>query len=288
MFQQTTITMKTMNNWMKLGAIAFVLGLTMSACTKDENNVSPSTSSELAVVSDESYVTVQFDMAEEEMDVVGTAANGRETDKKPFEATCATVTIDTVNRTMTIDFGTTGCVGKDGKTRKGKITRTWSADKKTETITHTDYYVEGNKIEGTRTRTLLEGSLQTGRKFQVTLVGGKITFIDGTFTTMDGNWVRQYDKLAEAKSTETGTCSGIGKNGVKFTSTVEKPLVRKIACFATRIPFIVEGVRKVTLEKDGLSKTASIDYGDGACDNKATVTVNGESKEIELGRRHNG
>ncbi|GAB4347034.1 MAG: hypothetical protein OHK0038_27090 [Flammeovirgaceae bacterium] len=277
-----------MNNWVKTSLVAFVASFVLVSCSKDENNISPSVSEEVAVVSDESYASLQLDMSEEEMDEVNTPANGRETGRKPFEASCATVTLDTTNRMLTVDFGTTGCVCKDGKTRKGKIIRTWSADKKSETITYDNYFVDGNKIEGTRTRTLLSGSLETGRKFEVTLVGGKVTFTDGTFTTLDGNWVRQYDKLAEAKSTETGTCNGIGKNGVKFTSTVEKPLVRKMSCFETKIPFIVEGIRKVTLEKEGVTKNASIDYGNGSCDNKATVTVDGVTKEIELGKRNNG
>lgn len=262
-----------------------LIGLAVFSCKVDE--VRPITREEIALIADESYVILQLDMNDEEIDSWNaSSASGRETNRKPFDASCANVSYEAATRTLTIDFGNAGCVGKDGKKRQGKIVHVYSQDRKVETTTFVDYFVDGNKIEGTRVRTWVSGLPPVGRTLDVKLTGGKITFTDGTTLTIEGNWTRTFAPNQGAFSTETGTCSGVGRNGIRYTATIEKPLVRKITCFAQKIPYIVEGIRKIELSKDHKKTILTIDYGNGECDNKATITIDGKTKEIELGNRY--
>ncbi|MCS6834122.1 MAG: hypothetical protein NZ521_11150, partial [Flammeovirgaceae bacterium] len=261
--------------------------LAISSCNLEE--VRPIMREKIAVIADDAYATLQFDMNDEEIDNWNVSSvGGRETNRKPFDAPCANVSYEPSTRTLTIDFGTTGCVGKDGKKRQGKIVHVYSQDRKVETTTLIDYFVDGNKVEGTRVRTWVNGRPPIGKTLEVKLSSGKITFTDGTTLTLEGSWTRTISLAQGELTTETGSCSGKTRKDIHYNSTIEKPLVRKTACFTQKIPYIVEGIRKVTLHDGKQSTIIMIDYGNGECDNKATVTINGKTREIELGSRYNG
>ena len=75
---------------------------------------------------------------------------------------CATVTAvpSGLNTEVTINFGTTGCICADGRTRKGEIivtypTGTWNNVGASRTITFNNYYQNGNLIQGTKTVTYM-------------------------------------------------------------------------------------------------------------------------------------
>jgi len=120
--------------------------------------------------------------------------------------------------------------------------------------------------------------------FSVVLTGGKVTFTDGTTCTREftrtRTWVEGYATPAniwdDIFSIE-GTATGVNRKGTAYTHTITNPLVVKNAC-----RWIVEG----TIELVAGDKTAILDYGMGDCDNLATITINGEVKDITLrGRR---
>jgi hypothetical protein len=75
----------------------------------------------------------------------------------------------------------------------------------------------------------------------------------------------------------TGYTSGINRLLKEFTVTIQNPLVVKMNC-----RFIVQGTLLVQVEG---RPDAILDYGDGECNNIATITVNGETKRIRLGRK---
>ena len=68
----------------------------------------------------------------------------------------------------------------------------------------------------------------------------------------------------------------IRKNGTERTVTVVKPLKRKMAC-----RFLVSG--SVEIQKN--EKTITLDYGDGTCDDLATITNGDLTREIHLIKR---
>jgi hypothetical protein len=66
-------------------------------------------------------------------------------------------------------------------------------------------------------------------------------------------------------------------NGKIFSKTITYPLTKTGAC-----RFITEGT--VTFARNG-EKFAELDYGDGTCDDVATITKDGETRQITIGRR---
>ena len=120
--------------------------------------------------------------------------------------------------------------------------------------------------------------------YSVTLTGGKVTFTDGTTYLREFSrtrtWTEGYSTPANIWDdifTIEGTATGVNRKGNNYTHAITNPLVVKNNC-----RWIVEGTIELTVN----DKVAVLDYGMGECDNLATMTVNGEIKEIKLrGRR---
>lgn len=205
----------------------------------------------------------------------------------PDSARCYTVTVvpkivRQFPKTITIDFGS-GCLGKDGKLRKGKIISIFTGPmfvpgSKTST-TFINYSVDSFKIEGTHT--VENTSTSNKQAWDVQVINGKIT------NTESGFW-RKWEGVREYKQTQgngtplyllddvyeiTGNATGSNSNGNSWTSAITTPLIRKFTC-----GWIVKG--QVTITRN--SKSAVLDYGDGSCDDKATVTINGVTHIITL------
>lgn len=186
--------------------------------------------------------------------------------------------------TITIDFKD-GCTDAKGNIRKGQIIvkydgRRFMLDSKTVT-TFSNYSVNGIKIEGTNTLTNLTASLESSLKFRNEVVGGKVTFTDGTMATRDHvltrEWTRETNPTQDSWTVE-GSASGTTREEVTYQMEITKPLVYKRSCVASKVFVAVEGTKKFTSG----DRTMSIDFGAGDCDNKVTVTVNGVSKEVEI------
>jgi hypothetical protein len=75
--------------------------------------------------------------------------------------------------------------------------------------------------------------------------------------------------------TITGNSTGINSNNNSWITEITQPLIRKFGC-----AWREKG--QITLTVKSNSITAILDYGDGACDNKATVTINGVTIPITL------
>jgi hypothetical protein len=194
----------------------------------------------------------------------------------------------TVNKTatpqvMTIDFGTS-CTGKDGKVRSGKITVTSTAFNTFPSVrdkSFDNYFVDGKKIEGSVTKTITKDQ-ENNIRTAVIQENITITFPDGEGkATRVADLTRQYQRNALLNPFDNQIVSwGTGQftriSGVKVTKTVtsQDPLVFKVACH-----HIVKGTVSVTTSEN---RNWSINYGDGACDNKATLTIDGKTKEIRI------
>ena len=194
-------------------------------------------------------------------------------------------TPDVPKGTITIDFGT-GCTDPRGNIRKGIIRvkysgRRFIANSTVET-TFDGYSINGVIIEGTRTVTNITGSTESAPKFNIVLIGGKSTWPDGTFATREVNrtreWIRATIPLLDSWII-TGSASGTNRRSRAYQMEITKPLVFKRECASSNKVFIaVEGTKQLTVG----DKVIVIDYGDGTCDNKITITINGTSKEVEV------
>jgi hypothetical protein len=191
---------------------------------------------------------------------------------------CATVTVagNFPAKAIKIDFGT-GCTSATGVTRKGiinivltdSVRRTGSIA----TINFENYYVNGFKKEGTivRTNTTVAGS--GTRSFNRTVNNGKITSPTGKVWTHTSNinitqtaGIATPCDLRDDVYTLSGTRTATNATGKSRTSTTQTPLQKKMNCAN-----IDQGILKV----QGTNHIAIIDFGNGSCDNVATISIDG-------------
>lgn len=195
------------------------------------------------------------------------------------EACNVIVTIDTTSATksITIDWGSTNCDCNDGKQRRGKIITTFTGHYRDSgtMITHTpvNYYVNDNKIEGTKTVTNM-GTNSDGNPYFNIAINGTVTMSGGdvfTYTsTRVRTWVAGHTTVFNFFDDEydiTGSASASSTNGNGYEALITSALHVKVGC-----AYVTKG----TLEFTPTGKAMRvIDYGDGACDQTFTVTING-------------
>lgn len=266
-----------------------------AACQEELEN--PNQLSEVDILSVENEAVVES--AFEDIDDIGFESllyfesGGRIEASEDSPILCAVRSHDRENKTIIIDYGD-GCEGKYGRIRSGKIIITYT-DRRfvpgaVHTITFNNFYIDGNKIEGTRIRTNISESTDDNLKFRIELIDGKITFEDGTSATREAIWettrIRTPNPINDERI-RTGSANGFNIDGIGYTVTITKPIVWKRGCLPTvRVMIPVEGT-KVKEFEDG--RIITIDYGDGTCDNLVTITTDGVSETIELKKvRRNG
>ena len=191
---------------------------------------------------------------------------------------CATVTITPATgfpKTIVIDFGTS-CT-HNNVTRSGKIniTLTDSVRKSGSiaTMTFTNYFVNLYKIEGTYKWT--NTSTATIRSWDRVTTGGKITAPDARYWLHEGS--RSVTQTAGVGTPTVqddvffvypGTHTVTNSSNISRTCTILEALVRRNDC-----PNISKGKIKV----QGPNHYATIDFGDGTCDNLALLSIDGRA-----------
>lgn len=265
----------------KRNAVLVILlsALSLVACRKDKT-----TELDTLIAEQESLASVYSDdvqnFSSEAFD------NGEISGLKEYEDKnnpCTTVTKDTANRRVTIDFGTAGCVGRDGRTRKGKIivnysqSGFWTANC-VHNITFDNYFVNDNQITGTKTVTILSNG-RTNRQVESHLSiilannGGTVTWnCDRTRTQTAGT---STPNILDDEYSIIGTANGTASSGANFTFTITNALIRKMVCPRHFVQGVI--IRQVDNRSD-----VSIDFGNGDCDWYATVSKNGVSRQITL------
>lgn len=302
--------MKTLSiNRINLAALAVLFCLVISSCQKENslnNSAAAVTEEQAAVYSDEStQAEASFDDVEdvsmtaaEEEGTVSEGGRAEGDSVRPhltFEELrlrighCATITVtpndSTYPKKITIDFGD-GCLGRDGKFRKGAIyiylTGPIRRSGSVMTITFRNFFLNRAHIEGTKTVTNLS---ENGHiKFTVQVTGGKVTLPNGRGYSYES---MKYVKQIEGGSTrivrdDIYSIEGRSKtefnNGLTIVLNTETPLIKKVACH-----WISKGTLKIKIN----DRVLFLDYGapdNGECDNKALLTWNNgsNSKLISL------
>jgi len=209
-------------------------------------------------------------------------------------AVCYTVTIThpTANFfpvRVVVNFGTTGCTGPDGHTRRGKViieyTNRLVYPGAVAVTTFDGFYVDNIKVEGTHTITNT-GTSQL-RQYQIDVMNGKLTKPNGDYTEWEGHkTITQIEGMATVIPRDDvfrieGTASGRVRRGnllVAWQSTITEPLIRRVTC-----RWIVKGrIRTIRGSNANSPWVAVLDFGTSGCDNQATVTINGTTHQITL------
>lgn len=198
---------------------------------------------------------------------------------------CAIVTHDEDNKTVTIDYGD-GCEGPHGRVRSGIIVITYTERKivpgAVKTVTLQNFAVDTVQIEGTRIITNIMETEEDAPKFRVELIGGRLTFTDGTTVTREANHTREWIRGANPRLDESyreGEADGTDRDDNVYRVEILERIVYKRTCGL--LP--VSGVKQITI--NGGEHVIVYDYGDGRCDNLITVTTDGVTEEIEINPR---
>jgi hypothetical protein len=200
---------------------------------------------------------------------------------------CAVITVTPTGqnvfpKTVVIDFGA-GCVNTTGITRKGKITYVFTGKLRTAGTTVSasfdNYMVNNYKVEGVYS--ILNSSIGNGISFTTQISNGKITYPDGSFYNYSGNKTvtqtvgQGTANLSDDEFTLSGLSNYSSSNGTSLTASITTPLVKRFSC-----KWIVSGVTRYTYN----ALNMELNYGNGDCDNKATITMAGQTNEVLLPR----
>jgi outer membrane murein-binding lipoprotein Lpp len=286
---------------MKILLFATLLSITFFiGCNTNEpvNQTSTAISTDVAVTNsdiDASIDDVSI-IAEDQFDMQKSMAAKTSIGMVSMLPPCATVTtvltIDTWTRT--IDFGTQGCALFNGNIVKGKIiisfTKDFTTPIKTITYSLVGFYHNGKLIEGTKTITHeLKSTDLLVAIHPVTThsIDMKITYPDGKIYTRIGTRVREMvEGMTSINNWEDNVFLVWGyhittfPNGEKytFTTTKENALRFVMTC---KMPFPIKGIVEIVKN----DHKAVLDYGNGTCDDLATITIDGGvAKEIHLKR----
>lgn len=263
---------------LKTGLIAFTaLGLTLTSCKKEKDE---STSAA------ENYSTSEnanndLDAIADQAETPGIGGKSLKVDDLGGILSDSVVITKTQSNDTTkysLNFGT-GYVCKDGKTRKGKVYLIRKGEPfitgTVRTITTENYYVNGNKVEGTRTATLLQTlpSAPTWRivgDITVTLTNGEVVSGSTDRTRVFSAGYLTLPDFSDDEFTYTGTAAKTKASGEEIDAKITTALVYKVSCHE-----FVSGVLEITPSG---KETRVIDFGSGTCDETVTVSVGKYSK----------
>ena len=204
--------------------------------------------------------------------------------------------------TITFGSGTTTCLFR-GHHLLGQVilTRDVTATfPKTMTVTYNNFYVDGNKLEGTTTWTRFlidEGTSNMRIKTKLTMTNMTLTTPAGVYTR-NGHRIRimssgflTYGNAEDNEFTTYGEFTTVHPNGDEYMSYISEstPLLNKVACGDLLARYPVSGI--LMLQKhsgigtpDEETHSIAIDYGTGDCDKLAMMSIDqGTAVQITLG-----
>ena len=286
----------------QLTLVTFLFSLLMFVSCQPENSqilTEEQQQQEASMVSSESDAEAEivfndvFDDAMGVNDEVGLEGTGTLNRINP----CYTITITRLNPPdlfpvkVVIDFGTTGCRGLDGHFRRGKIITEYTGrlivPGASATTRFDGFYVDSIKVEGIHKIANTSPS-NTIRQYTVDVTEAKLTRPSGNYVEWRNHKViTQIEGLLTVSPLDDifkieGSASGKVKRGallVAWESNILEPLMKKFSC-----RWIVKGkIKTVRLNSTANSPwIAVLDFGSGTCDNQATITINGVSRQITL------
>lgn len=284
-------------NLFKVTLAMAVFGITFTACKDnetqpqteevaiEENSSNLVDSEEIMVIADSALYDYDYPVKVEVM--AAQVAKKRPTQPSAFNGATLTFTRRGENTTgnVVIDFG--AGIAWRGRTHKGKVIVTYTDSRQVpgavRTVTFDGYSINDNTLSGTKTVTF-PGETDDDSGIFSASVDARIKVVTKAGKTIEWNSLRTrsydtkgtFDDWSDDQVTLSGTANGTGRNGVKYAAAITTPLMVKVSCVATSGWFPSGGVLEVTPE--GAAKR-TVNYGGGACDRTATVTVGGRSFE---------
>lgn len=295
-------------------AVFFILALFISSCKKEvsNDNLSAQEEEQASMTMSESDAEAEivfndvFDNvmgANNDVGMEGTGIFGRsnnafslETARTDSLTRCFSVTITQITAgsvfplRIVLDFGN-GCLGRDGHTRYGKIITTYTnrliVPGASATTTFDGFKIDSILVQGTHKVT--NTSTSNHHQFKVDVESAKLTHPNGNFTEwnshktitqIEGNAsvALPFDDIYKVEGESNGKVKR-GDRLFAWRTEIVEPLIKKFSC-----RWISKGrVRIVRVSSAANSPWVSVlDYGNGNCDNQATITINGVVRQITL------
>lgn len=261
-----------------LGVLA--IALSVVACTKDALSDSETEAYDEVVSSEMEEHDIEYD------EVVGAHEDCETSGFKHDLPDCATVTVsgESFPKTITIDFGD-GCETKRGRLKKGKVIIVQS-DKmltvgSTRTITFDGFSVHGAAIEGERTVVNIGENTDGNLVFTV---DGEIKATKGK-RSRTREFSRKREWVAGSETCDRSDDEFMITGGATITAG-KRVITREITEPIHIAPGVCKYPKSGKLFIDRGRRSGTIDFGDGTCDNVATLTTSkGKVKEIDLDKR---
>lgn len=266
--------------------------LALNACKKDkpeitgdndtstsiENAMSDAAFNDVANIADEGYT--------------GSISSYKTGGSSVFLSTCATVTFDTTSspKLFSVDFGANNCLCNDGNYRRGKINVGFQGfyrdSGSVHSITFDNYFVNNNKIDGTKTVTN-KGRNSNGNLTYDVVINGTITWDAAYFGSVSTSsysanrtrvWSQGESTLLWTDDVYliSGTQSGVTHTGLSYSANTVSPLKKEIG-----YRHITDGTLAFT-PQGKFTRYINYGYPNGARDNLARVTINGYDFVIQL------
>lgn len=274
---------------LKIAALtALATVLTFTACNREKNDSVTTDSTE-----DTGYADDMVRMEQTFDDVQSLADQADATGSVQLKggsvplSGCASVLRDTVSipHTITIDFGTTNCTCLDGRTRRGQIIVSYMGRYRDSGYVHTigfnNYYVNDNHVLGSKSVTNMGHNSAGQLYYNISIDGMMVLNTTGDTVKHTASRTRTWvsggstPQLSDDAYRISGTGSITRATGKVFNIAITSPLLVAMNC-----KWIEEGT--VAITPQGATNARTLDYGNGTCDDQATITVNGKSKTIIL------
>lgn len=275
-----------------------IISLALFSCKKaEEEKPDPFNANDnVTASSNNSIASIMFDDVYRQVDNSSVDAKTQCGGKSNAEqlTPCATITLGAGElnlnvwpKHITVDFGT-GCTSAyDGRTRSGKviyIATGWMHDSASVcTVTTDNYYVNGYKVEGTKTITNMGHNANHHLLYHVVVTNGVITHPTGEHHTWTTNryteWTVGENTLidfTDDKFSTTGSANGITTTGASYVITIDNanPLLTEWGC-----RWIMQGKLTITV---GTQPSVLVDYGNTGCDANASFTVYGQTYTFQM------
>jgi hypothetical protein len=288
--------------------IAAIAGLMFTSCKKDNMTDEETNSAEDNASAETIYNDINA-MAGQASDIHGgSMSNYRLSDADLIcSLSCATLVWDSLNHTVTITFNGQTC--QDGRTRSGSLIVDYSASTNGAThyrdpgfsctVASNNYVVDGNAvniISKTISNTTPVG-FNPASTNETWHIDAHIQITKASGGSIDWTCSRNKELLntsdhavyvdastpitwSLARVGHTGSASGTCADGESFSATITSMLIRDFGgCIVSGKHPIIQGTLDFT---KGSRPVRHIDFGNGSCDNLATVTVNNHVRTITL------
>ncbi len=248
-----------------------------TTATLEVDQKSTETEVQLDEISDETSALIEEAYLTEEFPETKSNATDR------YLPDCVTITIVLVQnmKTVTIDFGD-GCELRNGNVVSGKIILEYEKDPGVSKMISFEFdgFTFNDKAVAGGGSILREKANENGNPQSTRTGDVTVTWPDGSTANKNGTKIREWIEgvgtgaWGDNVFLITGNWMFTKKNGTVLSAKIVEPLRRELAC-----KFLVSGL--VELAKN--ENNAILNYGDGDCDDLATVSINGgPEREIHL------